>query len=216
LAQRALASSVVSALALLALPGSVVPDARLSDVRLFAPTIRVDLAYNRPDNAFRKRLYRSNVALLREPVARRLARVQSRLRKQGYGLLILDAYRPRSVQARMWRLRPDARSKYLANPRRGSKHNRGAAVDLTLVDRQGRRLEMPSKFDEFSPRAHRRATRGVSGRARRHSAILAAAMRAHGFLPNPYEWWHFTAPDWAAYPYTNLPVPEVCGPPRPR
>jgi zinc D-Ala-D-Ala dipeptidase len=190
----------------LAVPALPASQNDLVNVRSLAPDIRVQLAYNSPGNAFRKRLYRSNVALLRRPVAQRLARVQARLRKQGYGLQVLDAYRPHSVQAQMWKLRPDARKLYLANPKKASKHNRGAAVDATLVDKSGRQLEMPTPFDEFSPRAHRRA-RGISARARRNSGILEAAMRAHGFIPNPYEWWHFTAPDWRNYPVSNIPLP---------
>src|SRR5688572_27118223 len=107
---------LVLTLLLLAVPGGAAP-ARLVDVQSIDPTIRVELRYNRADNAFKRRLYRSNVAMLREPVARRLSRVQSRLRKQGLGLKIWDAYRPRSVQHTMWRLAPRARSKYLVNPK---------------------------------------------------------------------------------------------------
>jgi D-alanyl-D-alanine dipeptidase len=179
----------------------------LVDVKSQQPGIRVALSYGTAENAFRKRLYAGNVALLRAPVARRLARVQDRLEKQGYGLKVWDAYRPRSVQAVMWRLRPDARSKYLANPRKVSKHSRGAAVDVTLVRRDGGDLELPTPHDEFSPRAHRGATRGVSVAARRHWRILDTAMRAEGFLANRYEWWHFTDPEWRRYPPADVPVP---------
>jgi D-alanyl-D-alanine dipeptidase len=140
-------------------------------------------------------------------VASRLAKVQNRLEKQGLGLKVWDAYRPRSVQPVMWRLRPDARSKYLANPRKISKHSRGAAVDVTLVDRAGRELPMPTPHDEFSPRAHRGATRGISAVARKNARILDAAMRGEGFLSNAYEWWHYTAPEWRSYPPADTPVP---------
>ena len=182
--------------------------APLVDVRKFAPGIRVKLSYNWPNNAFRRRFYRSNRALLRQPVARRLARAQRRLRKQGLGLKIWDAYRPRSVQAAMWRSAPRARTLYLSNPRKGSKHNRGAAVDVTLVTLGGRELKMPTRHDEFSPRAHRGATRGVTPLARKNSRILEAAMRAEGFIPNPYEWWHFSVPEWRQYPPSNVPLPR--------
>ena len=182
--------------------------APLVDVRSIAPGIRVDLRYSRADNAFRHRLYAGNVALLREPVARRLARVQARLQRRGYGLLIWDAYRPFSVQQRMWRLNRKSHSRYLANPRKGSKHNRGAAIDLTLVDENGRELPMPTPFDEFSPRAHRNAVIGVNPRDRANWQILDQAMRAEGFLGNPYEWWHYTAPEWSHYPLANVPVPS--------
>jgi D-alanyl-D-alanine dipeptidase len=193
-----------AALILAAAPrGAAAP---LVDVRSIEPSIRVELSYASPDNAFRKQFYRRNSALLREPVARRLARVQHRLRERGLGLKVWDAYRPRSVQSLMWKARPDARRLYLANPRRTSKHNRGAAVDLTLVDRDGRELPMPTPHDEFSPRAHRNATKGVSAAARKNRELLIDAMRAEGFRPNPYEWWHFNAPDWSRYPVSDQPL----------
>lgn len=188
-----------------------VPASPLVDVRSKHSRIQVALSYATASNAFRKRLYLGDVALMREPVARRLAKVQNRLEKQGLGLKVWDAYRPRSVHSVMWRLRPDARSKYLANPRKISKHSRGAAVDVTLVDRSGRELPMPTPHDEFSPRAHRGATRGVSAAPRKNARILDAAMRAGGFRSNPYEWWHFTAPEWRSYPSADIPIPGAKG-----
>jgi len=178
----------------------------LVDVRSVEPSIRVDLRYNTADNAFKRRFYRSNVAMLREPVARRLARVQARLRKQGYGLKVWDAYRPRSVQAAMWRIKPG--TQYLASPRKGSKHNRGAAVDVTLVDAAGVEQKMPTPHDEFSRRAHRGAVRGVTPLARKNARILDTAMRAEGFRPNSLEWWHFEDPEWRRYPLTDVPLPS--------
>jgi D-alanyl-D-alanine dipeptidase len=138
-----------------------------------------------------------------------LARVQAGLRKRGLGLKIWDAYRPQSVQVRMWRLRPDGHRLYIANPRKGSKHSRGAAVDVTLVDRSGRELAMPTPHDSFSPLAHRNAIRGVSAPARRNRGVLEDAMRTEGFHPNPMEWWHFDAPDWRTYSLLDTPLSQV-------
>jgi len=177
--------------------------ARLVDVRSVDRTIRVELSYNSPHNAFGRRFYKSNTALLREPVARRLAKAQAALRKRGLGLKVWDAYRPTSVQRALWNARPDARRKYLTHPRKGSKHSRGAAVDVTLVDASGRELKMPTPHDEFSPRAHRGALRGVNSMARRNARILERAMRSAGFIPNRYEWWHFSARDWARFPIAD-------------
>lgn len=183
--------------------------APLVDLHSVDPTIRVDLSYDHPKNAFRRQLYHSNVALLRLPVAQRLARVQATLAKRGLGLKVWDAYRPRTVQAEMWRLRPDGHSRYVANPRKISKHSRGAAVDVTLVDRNGHELRMPTPHDEFSPRAFRAATHGISPEARRNRAVLQSAMQAQGFISNPYEWWHFTAPEWSRYPAEGRALPAA-------
>jgi D-alanyl-D-alanine dipeptidase len=176
---------------------------RLVEVRRVDPSIRVDLRYATTRNVFGTRLYRHPRCLLRRPVAQRLARVQRALRRQRLRLLVLDAYRPPSVQRRMWALKHGSR--YLAPPWRGSKHSRGAAVDVTLVDARGRPLEMPSRFDEFSPRASRRY-RGGSLAARRNRWALERAMAAEGFRPNPGEWWHFDDPYWRRYPPLDVPL----------
>lgn len=178
----------------------------LVEIRKIDPTIQIDLSYAGSDNRFRRRLYSGNVALLREPVARRLAKVQKRLRRQSLSLKVWDAYRPASVQRTMFRLKPGTR--YLANPRKGSNHSRGAAVDVTLCTTAGKDLAMPTPHDEFSARAHRGATRGVSQSARRHARLLDAAMRAEGFTPIRYEWWHFNAPDARRYPLADVPIPR--------
>jgi D-alanyl-D-alanine dipeptidase len=168
-----------------------------------APGIVVDLRYATTENVFRTRLYREPKCLLRRPVAERLARVQRSLEAEGLGLKVWDAYRPASVQRRMWQL--VGGSRYLANPRRGSRHSRGAAVDVTLVDRDGKELAMPTGFDAFSRRASR-AYRGGSPAARRNRDRLERAMRAQGFVPNPGEWWHFDDPDWRRYPLLDVPL----------
>lgn len=93
----------------------------------------------------------------------------------------------------MWQVKPDSR--YVANPTNGSRHNRGAAVDLTLVDRNGKELEMPTGFDDFTVKAHRNYT-GASAQAKKNRKVLEDAMKKYGFIPLPTEWWHFDAPGW--------------------
>jgi D-alanyl-D-alanine dipeptidase len=166
-------------------------------------TIAIDLRYATPHNRFGCRLYPAACALLRRPVAARLARAQANLRQQGLGLKVWDAYRPASVQRRMWALKPGSR--FIANPRRGSKHSRGAAVDVTLVDRLGRELPMPTPFDEFSRRAHPRYP-GGSPASRHNRALLRRAMEAAGFRQNPGEWWHYDDPYWRRYPLLDVPL----------
>src|SRR5262249_44323001 len=136
------------------------PAPELVDVTTLDPTIRLDLRYARPDNFTGVAVYPSARCLLRRDAAERLARVQRPLVAEGLGLVVWDCYRPFSVQERFWTLVPDER--YVARPVRsdgrpvgGSKHNRGAAIDVTLLDAAGQPLEMPTGFDDFSARAHR-------------------------------------------------------------
>jgi len=182
----------------------------LVDVRRLDPSIRVEMPYATSANFTGVRLYPVERCLLRRAGAERLVRVQRRLRAEGSGLLLWDCYRPFAVQQRLWALVPDAR--YVAEPvmkagRRvdGSKHNRGAAVDATLVDAAGRPLEMPSGFDDFSGRAARDSA-DASPTARRNARRLEAAMAAEGFEPLPTEWWHFDAPGWQRYDLLNEPL----------
>jgi beta-N-acetylhexosaminidase/D-alanyl-D-alanine dipeptidase len=178
--------------------------AELVELTSLAPGVRLDIRYARTDNFTGVAVYPAARCLLRRDVAERVARVQAGFAQQGLGLLVWDCYRPFPVQERFWALVPDER--YVAKPERrngvpvaGSKHNRGAAIDLTLVDAQGVRLEMPTDFDDFSERAHRDA-RSASPTARANARRLEAAMQAEGFTPLPTEWWHFDGPNWQAYP----------------
>ena len=154
------------------------------------PTLRIDLRYATPDNLLHKKLYPIARCLLRRPVARMLVRAQALLRLQGYALLLWDCYRPVSVQREMWRAFP--KPGYVANPDKGPPHCRGVAVDLTLVTLQGKPLEMPTAFDDLTPRAWHGAK--TTALAAKHRAILAAAMTKAGFRRNPKEWWHWQAP----------------------
>ena len=189
-------------------PRPLAPD--LVDITTVDPTIRLDLRYATRDNFTGVALYPAARCLLRRDAAERLARVQRRLQADGFGLLVWDCYRPLAVQERFWALVPDER--YVARPQRengrplaGSKHNRGAAVDVTLVDAAGRPLAMPSGFDDFSERAHRDAA-NVKPAARANAARLESAMTAEGFQPLPTEWWHFDAPGWQGYELLDVPL----------
>ena len=181
-------------------------------MRALDASIVVDMPYATTANFTGVRLYPASRCLLRPEVAERLVRVQRRLRADGAGLLLWDCYRPFAVQRRLWALVPDAR--YVAEPVvrdgrpvAGSKHNRGAAVDLTLVDAAGRPLEMPTGFDDFSERAHR-GWAGASPAARRNATRLEEAMAAEGFDPLPTEWWHFDGPGWERYELLDRPLTE--------
>jgi beta-N-acetylhexosaminidase/D-alanyl-D-alanine dipeptidase len=192
-------------------PVAPAPDA-LVDLRALDPSIRIEMPYATSQNFTGVALYPVARCLLRREVAERLVRVERRLAAQGLGLLVWDCYRPFRVQQRLWALVPDPR--YVAEPVvrdgrpvEGSKHNRGAAVDVTLVDAAGRPLEMPTGFDDFSERAHR-GWAGASPTARQNLARLEEAMVAEGFEPLPTEWWHFDGPDWKRYGLLDRPLTD--------
>lgn len=187
-----------------------VPAADLVEPTSLDPTIRLDLRYATDRNFTGVAVYPEARCLLRREVAERLARVQARLRAEGKGLLVWDCYRPFSVQERFFALVPDER--YVAKPVRregrpvqGSKHNRGAAVDVTLLDAAGASLPMPTDFDDFSPRAHRDAV-DATPEALANRATLEAAMVAEGFAPLPTEWWHFDGPGFERYELLDVPL----------
>lgn len=177
----------------------------LVDITTLDSTILVDIKYATSDNFMGEVLYTANICLLRRPVAERLVLVQKHLRNQGYGLKIWDGYRPLSVQKKMWEKVPDPG--FVADPRYGSNHNRGAAVDVTLVDINGRDLEMPTGFDDFSEKA-RSDYPDVSVTAQQHRFILQQAMTAYGFQTINSEWWHFNDKDMKAYPVLDVPLEQ--------
>jgi D-alanyl-D-alanine dipeptidase len=181
-------------------------DARLIDIHKVNPNIVLDIRYATDNNFLKRQVYPKERCVLRGAAVRRLAQVQQDLEKRGLGLKVFDCYRPLSVQKLMWQIKPDPR--YVANPVRGSRHNRGAAVDLTLVDRNGKALEMPTDFDNFTERAHRNY-RGGSAQARKNSKLLEDVMKKYGFIPLATEWWHFDAPDWNKYAVLDVKFGEI-------
>ncbi|MCJ7783893.1 MAG: M15 family metallopeptidase, partial [Desulfobacterales bacterium] len=128
--------------------------ADLVDIKEVNPRIIVDIKYATEDNFTKKRLYDSNTCFLKKSTAVKLDAVQKELEGMNLGLKVWDCYRPLAVQRILWAILPDKR--YVANPEKGSRHNRASAVDATLVDSQGKELEMPTGFDDFSPRADHR------------------------------------------------------------
>ena len=175
---------------------------RLVEVSRLAAGLRVELRYATTNNFTKHVIYPASArCYLRAPVAARLAAVQRGLQAQGLGLKVYDCYRPRSAQQILWNIVPDDR--YVANPKNGSRHNRGAAVDLTLVDKDGRELPMPTPYDDFTSKAHR-SYQELPAEALHNRATLEQAMVAQGFVPLPTEWWHFDDPDSRRYPMTDI------------
>jgi D-alanyl-D-alanine dipeptidase len=176
------------------------------DVRAINPRIALDIRYATTNNFTKRKLYRQARCVLRAPVAQALSRVQTDLETQGLGLKVYDCYRPLSVQKFMWKIFPDPR--YVADPAKGSRHNRGAAVDLTLVDRTGKEVPMPTEFDDFTERAGRDYT-NLPANVIKNRQTLENAMVKRGFIPLKTEWWHFDSKDWQQYPVTDISIDAI-------
>jgi zinc D-Ala-D-Ala dipeptidase len=189
-----------------AAPASQASSAKLVDIRAVNSSVRLDLRYATANNFMHRPLYKEPRCLLRASVAAQLSEVQADLEAIGLGLKLYDCYRPLSVQKQMWKLLPDDR--YVANPAYGSRHNRGSAVDLTLVDRAGKELTMPTDFDDFTERAAINYD-GASTEAKRNRQQLKEAMTKRGFVPLLTEWWHFDAASWSQFPVLDVPLEAI-------
>ena len=182
--------------------------AGLTDVRTYAPTIRTDLRYATDDNFPGARLpgYCKPIAVLRKPAARALGRVERRLARDGLGLLVYDAYRPARATRAMVRWAARSGNEWVLEQgyvARRSNHNKGAAVDLTLVRASdGRPLTMGTDYDAFTTKSH---TANATGRARTNRLTLKRAMEATGFRNYRREWWHYDFPS-AAGPARDIPL----------
>lgn len=169
--------------------------------------IRLDIRYATTNNFTGRAVYPAAKAFLRRATAEKLAAVQSELEQQHIGLKVYDAYRPLAVQKQFWVIMPDER--YVADPVKGSRHNRGSAVDVTLVNLDtGTELPMPSGYDDFSAKAHYAWT-NASPAAIRDRTLLCATMLRQGFAPMPTEWWHFDDTNWPAYDLLDIPFDQL-------
>jgi len=179
-------------------------DADLVELTTLDPTIKLDIRYATTRNFLGTPLYSQARAFLQRPAAEALLRVQKSLAKEGYGLLIHDAYRPWYVTKIFWDATPADKHSFVANPATGSRHNRGCAVDLTLYTlRDGKPAQMPSLYDEMSERAYPNYG-GGSDDERRLRDFLRRHMEAEGFTVYEFEWWHFDYNDWKAYRVQNV------------
>jgi len=180
---------------------------KLVDLKKLDPSIVVELVYATKDNFTGQAVYPSGSrAYLREEVAEKLLRVQKKLKKIGLGLKVWDAYRPLSVQYKFWEIYPVPG--FVADPKVGSNHNRGAAVDVTLIDSKGKELPMPTKFDEFSEKAGRDYY-DLPAEVIKNRQILEDYMVNEGFVPLRTEWWHFDYENVKAYPVLDIPIDKV-------
>ena len=173
------------------------------------PTFRLDIRYATKNNFLGKAVYKQPRAFLQRPAAEALVRVNQAVRKQGYGLVIFDGYRPWSVTKVFWDATPEDKKIFVADPSKGSRHNRGCAVDLTLFDlKTGAEVKMPGEYDEMTERSHINYECAPE-KARRLRELLRAAMAAEGFAVYEPEWWHYDYKDWKEYPIMNIKFSEI-------
>ncbi|HRK05266.1 MAG TPA: D-alanyl-D-alanine dipeptidase [Chlorobiota bacterium] len=161
------------------------------------PELIFDVRYATENNFTHRVLYSDSLLKSRRHVADSLKIAVRLAAERGYRIKIFDAYRPVSVQRFMWSLLPDER--YVADPAKGSRHNRGCAVDVTLCTLDGKEVDMGTDYDEFTERAHADAN-DISQEQAAHRAILRGIMNASGFDVLPTEWWHFDLRGWEQYP----------------
>ena len=172
-------------------------------------TIKLDIRYATSNNFTGRPVYTEARAFLQRPAAEALVRVSRALRAKRLGLAVFDGYRPWSVTKLFWDLTPADKKQFVADPSKGSRHNRGCAVDLTLYDlKTGREVSMPGEFDEMTERSHI-SYAGGTPEQRRLRDILRASMEAEGFAVYEPEWWHYDYKDWKQYPILNISFSEI-------
>ena len=180
-------------------PESNKREADLLELIKLDKTVKLDIRYARTDNFVGKAVYTQARAFLQRPAAEAVIRVHKLLKKQGLGIVIFDGYRPWRVTKLFWEVTPDDKRKFVANPKTGSRHNRGCAVDLSIYDRKtGKLVPMPSDFDEFTERASP-DYQGGTAEETKNRELLRKLMEAEGFTVNKNEWWHFDYKDWESY-----------------
>jgi D-alanyl-D-alanine dipeptidase len=170
------------------------------ELQTIEPGILIDLKYATTDNFVKEQLYDCARCFLRADVAYGLREVHRELKRSGLGLKMFDCYRPLPIQWKLWNKVPDPR--YVADPRKGSMHNRGSAVDLTLVDAKGKELDMGTKFDFFGPEAYHDYT-NLSKEILDRRILLKETMAKYGFKAIRTEWWHYS------YSRRNYPVSKM-------
>lgn len=178
----------------------------LVDIEEINPNIMLDIRYATEDNVLEKVLYSSSKCYFREHVALALDAIQKELEPMGLGLKIFDGYRPWQVQVEGYEKFPDLFAKPTDER---AKHPRGTAVDLTLVDKDGNEILMPTGFDDTTEKASRACRKGILKEARENREVLEQVMVKHGFVPMPHEWWHFDHHTWKACPVIKLTFEEI-------
>ncbi len=183
------------------------PDNRLVEIKKYIPGIKLDIRYATSNNFIGKAVYHQSRAFTRLPVVKALKDVQNELNKKGLGLKIFDAYRPYSVTAKFYELASD--KSFVASPKSGSRHNRGCAIDLTVISlKSGKELKMPAGYDSFSPEASAHF-KDLPENVLKNRDMLQTVMKKHGFILLENEWWHFDFKGWENYILMDIPFEKL-------
>ena len=173
------------------------------------PTFKLDIRYATNNNFTGRPVYTEARAFLQRPAAEVLVKINQEFKQLGYRLLIFDGYRPWSVTKIFWELTSKENKKFVADPKEGSKHNRGCAVDLSLYEiASGKEVKMPGEYDETSERSYPEY-KGGTVEQRRMRDLLRRVMEANGFTVYEYEWWHFDYKDWKSYRIQNISFSNI-------
>lgn len=184
-------------------------EAHLIELISLDDTIKLDIRYATENNFMGRKVYPEARAFMQKPAAKAIVRVHKKLKKQGLGLVIYDGYRPWTITKLFWDTVAPEQRKFVADPTKGSKHNRGCAVDLGIFDlKTGLAVSMPSGYDEFSDRASPNYTGGTE-EERRNRDLLRSLMEAEGYTVNADEWWHFDYKDWEKYAIYDISFAEA-------
>jgi D-alanyl-D-alanine dipeptidase len=171
--------------------------------------IHLDIRYATNNNLVGRPVYKEARAFLQRPAAEALVNVNKELMPLGYGLLVFDGYRPWSVTKLFWDLTSAENKKFVANPKEGSRHNRGCAVDLSLYEiATGKEVQMTGVYDEMSERSYPNYSGGTAAQ-RKMRDLLRSKMEANGFTVYDYEWWHFDFNEWKSYGIGNIQFSEI-------
>ncbi len=172
-------------------------------------TFKLDIRYATSKNLVGRPVYKEARAFLQRPAAEALVKVNNEFKQMGYRLLIFDGYRPWTVTKLFWDITPKESKKFVANPKDGSRHNRGCAVDLSLYDTaSGKEVQMPGEYDEQTERSYP-YYKGGTEEQRKMRDLLRSKMEANGFTVYEYEWWHFDYKDWRSYRIQNIQFSEI-------
>ncbi|RNL50581.1 M15 family metallopeptidase [Pedobacter jejuensis] len=183
------------------------PNNELIEIKKAIPTIKLDIRYATKNNFMKQVMYGQARAFARKPVVESLKKVQSELNKKGLGLKIFDGYRPYAITVAFYKKASD--KNFVANPKQGSKHNRGCAVDLTIINlKTGKEIPMPTPYDSFSAAAAANYP-NVSAEVKKNRDFFISLMRKHKLNVLENEWWHYDFQGWQNYALMDIPFEKL-------